>query len=167
MIETNGFGKWQGMEITAKASPKLAECEETIVKLGKQLKALGSANELDMSDSRKQNSKQGSSLRNQMMFEDNGQVNNEESPQTKQIISTTVESVPSACNYKVISFPDGQVATPETYLGIKNESKNMRSGALVIVPSKRKGGGGIGLLRKLLVRRKKSSSKNTSIYFGK
>ncbi|XP_047950321.1 filament-like plant protein 7 isoform X2 [Salvia hispanica] len=148
-----------GMEITAEASAKLAECEEAIVKLGKQLKALGtSAKELDMSDSRKQNSKQHSSLREQMMFEDNGQVNNEESPQTKQIISTTVESVPSACNYKAISFPDSQVATPATYL---------KSGALVIVPSKRKGGGGVGFLRKLLIRRKKSSSKNTSIYFGK
>ncbi|KAG6424935.1 hypothetical protein SASPL_115358 [Salvia splendens] len=148
-----------GMEITAEASAKLAECEETIVKLGKRLKALGtSAKELDMSDSKKQNSKQPSSLRDQMMLEDNGQVNTEDSPQTKQIISTTEESVLSACNYKAISFPDGQVVTPATYL---------KSGALVIVPSKKKGGGGIGLLRKLLIRRKKSSSKNTSIYFGK
>ncbi|KAL1564480.1 filament-like plant protein 7 isoform X2 [Salvia divinorum] len=165
--ENQGGLQQTGMEITAEASAKLAECEETIVMLGKQLKALGSAKELDMSDSRRQNLKQRSSLRDQMMFEDNGQVNNEESPQTKQIISTTVKSVPSACNNNAISFPDGQVATPATYLGIKNESKNMKSGALVIVPSKRKGGGGIGLLRKLLVRRKKSSSKNTSIYFGK
>lgn len=159
------------MEITAEASAKLAECEESIVKLGKQLKALGSAKELsgvDISNIRKKKLKQRASLRDQMMCEADGEVSNEESPKTKQIISTIVESVPSACNHNVISFPDGQVATPTSYLGIQNESRNVKSGALVIVPSKRRGGGGgISFLRKLLVRRKKGSSKNASIYFGK
>ncbi|KAL1534602.1 filament-like plant protein 7 isoform X1 [Salvia divinorum] len=150
-----------GMEITAAASVKLAECEKTIVKLEKQLKAL------DISDSTKQKLKQRSSLRDQMMREHNGEASNEESPKTKQIISTTVENVAPSCNYNAISFPDGQIATPTTYLGIKNEGRNVKSGAIVIVPSKRKGGGGISFLRKLLVRRKKGSTKNTSIYFGK
>ncbi|XP_047981109.1 filament-like plant protein 7 [Salvia hispanica] len=150
-----------GMEITAAASAKLAECEETIVKLGKQLKAL------DMSDGTKQKLKQRSSLRDQMMREHNGEASNEESPKTKQIISTTVENVVSSCNYNAITFPDGQIATPTTYLGNKNEGRNVKSGAIVIAPSKRRGGGGISFLRKLLVRRKKGSTKNTSIYYGK
>lgn len=149
------------MEITAAASAKLAECEETIVKLGKQLKAL------DMSDGTKQKLRQRSSLRDQMMREHNGEASNEDSPKTKQIISTTVENVASSCNYNAITFPDGQIATPTTYLGTKNEGRNMKSGAIVIAPSKSKGGGGISFLRKLLVRRKKGSTKNTSIYFGK
>lgn len=155
-----------GMEIT-KASAKLAECEDTILKLGKQLKALGSAKELSVvgkvADSRKQKFKQRSSLRDQMIYEDNGDVNSQESPKTKEIISTTEASVPSV--YNAISFPDGQVATPTAYLGIKDETRNVKSGALVIVPTKKRGG--IGFLRKLLLRRKKASSKNTTIYFGK
>ncbi|XP_042005185.1 filament-like plant protein 7 isoform X1 [Salvia splendens] len=150
-----------GMEITAAASAKLAECEETIVKLGKQLKAL------DMSDGTKLKLKQRSSLRDQMMREHNGEASNEESPKTKQIISTTVENVVSSCNYNAITFPDGQIATPTTYLGTKNEGRNVKSGAIVVAPDKRKGGGGISFLRKLLIRRKKGSTKNTSIYFGK
>lgn len=157
------------MEITSEASAKLAECEKTIMKLGKQLKALGSAKVLsvvDISDNTKQKLKQRSSLRDQMICEDSGEVSNEESPKTKQIISMTLENAPSACNYNAVSFPDSQIATPATW--IKSESTNVKSGALVIVPSKRRGGGGgIGFLRKLLVRRKKGSSKNTSIYFGK
>ncbi|KAH6760131.1 hypothetical protein C2S51_017080 [Perilla frutescens var. frutescens] len=59
-----------------------------------------------------------------------------------------------------------KVATPTAYLGIKNETRNVKSGALVIVPSKKRGG--FGFLRKLLLRRKKASIKNTtSIYLGK
>lgn len=138
----------QGMEIS-KASAKLAECEETMMKLGKQLKALGSANEL--SAKTKHNLKQRSSLLDQMMSEDNG----EESPKTKEVI----------CSYKSTSFPD---ETPATNHVIKNETRNLKSGALAIVPSKKRGGGA-GFLRKLLLRRKKASSKskNTTVYFGK
>lgn len=137
------------MEIS-KASAKLAECEEAMMKLGKQLKALGSAEEL--SADTKRNPKQRSSLLDQMMSEDNG----EESPKTKEVI----------CSYKTASFPD---ETPAANRGINNETRNVKSGALAIVPSKKRGGGGrgAGFLRKLLLQRKKSSSKNTSIYFGK
>lgn len=152
------------MEIT-KASAKLAECEDTILKLGKQLKALGSAKELSVVGNTKHKLKQRSSLRDQMIYEDNGDVNSQESPKTKEIISTTEASVFPASNYSAISFPDGQLATPTAYLGIKDETRNVKSGALVIVPAKKRGG--IGFLRKLLLRRKKASSKNTTIYFGK
>lgn len=150
MDENGGFRKnLQGMEIS-KASAKLAECEETMMKLGNQLKALGSANEL--SAKTKHNLKQHSSLLDQMMSEDNG----EESPKTKEVI----------CSYKSTSFPD---EAPATDHGIKNETRNVKSGALAIVPNKKKGGGGAGFLRKLLLRRKKASSKskNTTVYFGK
>ncbi|KAI3445964.1 hypothetical protein Pfo_002629 [Paulownia fortunei] len=161
-----------GLEIT-KASVKLAECEETILKLGKHLKALGSAKELSVVDKvlsiTDKKFKQRSSLRDQMLCEDNAEVKNLQSPKTKEIISTTEtnpQSVFPASSCNAFSFPDGQVATPKTYLGMKNETKHANAGALVIVPSKKRGGG-IGLLRKLLLRRKKASSKNTSIYFGK
>lgn len=156
-----------GMEIS-KASAKLAECEDTILKLGKQLKALGSAKELSVVGNRKHKFKQRSSLRDQMIYEDNGDANSQESPKTKEIISTTEASVPSvfpSSNYSAISFPDGQLATPTAYLGIKDETRNVKAGALVIVPAKKRGG--VGFLRKLLLRRKKASTKNTTIYFGK
>lgn len=155
------------MEIT-KASAKLAECEETILKLGKQLKTLGSAKELSVVDkvvdTRNNKCKQRSSLLDQMLCEDNADVTNPDSPKTKEIISTTKTNalVPAA-----YSFPDGQLAPPTSYIGTKNELRNAKAGALVLVPSKKRGG--IGLLRKLLLRRKKSSSINntTSIYFAK
>lgn len=165
------FENFQGLEIT-KASVKLAECEETILKLGKQLKALGSAKELSVvdkvlsiTDTKNKKFKQRSSLRDQMICEDNTEANNQESPKTKEIISTNEPSVFPASSCNAFSFPDGQVATPTAYVGTKNETRNAKAGALVIVPSKKRGG--IGLLRKLLLRRKKASSKSTSIYFGK
>ncbi|KAL3621142.1 hypothetical protein CASFOL_036054 [Castilleja foliolosa] len=142
-----------GLEIT-KATVKLAECEQTIMKLGKQLKALGSTTELsvvekvDLSETKM--FKQRSSLRNQMICEDNNEESNDlqQSPKTKEIISTTNGNVPHVSRNSMFSFLDGQVATPNI-------------GALVIVPSKTR----IGFLRKLLLRRKKQNSKN--IYFGK
>ncbi|KAL8554543.1 hypothetical protein ACS0TY_002655 [Phlomoides rotata] len=152
------------LEIT-KATAKLAECEETILKLGKQLKTLGSAKELSVVDkvvdTRNNKLKQRSSLLDQMLCEDNAEVTDPDSPKTKEIISTTEANALVPAGF---SFPDGQVAPPTPYLGTKKELRNARAGALVIVPSKKRGGGGIGLLRKLLLRRKKSS---TPIYFTK
>ncbi|KAL0334880.1 UNVERIFIED_CONTAM: Filament-like plant protein 7 [Sesamum radiatum] len=146
-----------GMEIT-RASVKLAECEKTILKLGNQLKALGSARQLSVvdkvlsiTDTKNKKSKPRSSLLDQMISEDNSEVNHVQSPKTK--VESKLESNAS------------QAATPEASLGKKNETKSAKAGTLVIVPIK-KGGGGIGLLRKLLLRRKKGSS-SASIYFGK
>ncbi|KAG8368409.1 hypothetical protein BUALT_Bualt15G0042500 [Buddleja alternifolia] len=124
-----------GSEIT-KASLKLSQCEETILKLGNQLKALGSAKELSVVDkvlsitdtNNKKSKQQHLSLHDQMLSEDKTEVKN----YTKAIISTT-------------------------------ELKNDKYGPLAIVPSKRKGVG-FGFLRKLLIRRKKTSSKNTLLW---
>lgn len=154
------------MDIT-KASAKLAECEETILKLGKQLKTLGSAKEVSVVDkavdTRNNKFKQRSSLLDQMLSEDNA-------PRTKEIITRT-EANPFVPAAAAASFPDGQLVPHTPYLGTKNESKNARAGALVIVPTNKRGAGGIALLRKFLLRRKKSSnssSKNTtSFYFAK
>ncbi|KAL0356848.1 UNVERIFIED_CONTAM: hypothetical protein Scaly_1370500 [Sesamum calycinum] len=145
------------MEIT-RASVKLAECEKTILKLGNQLKALGSARQLSVvdkvlsiTDTKNKKSKPRSSLLDQMISEDNSEVNHVQSPKTK--VESKLESNAS------------QAATPEASLGKKNETKSAKAGTLVIVPIKKRGGG-IGLLRKLLLRRKKGSS-SASIYFGK
>lgn len=67
------------MEIT-KASAKLAECEETILKLGKQLKSIGSAKELSMVDKvlsiTDTSYSQRSSLRDRMLSEDHTEAYN-------------------------------------------------------------------------------------------
>ncbi|KAK4437901.1 Filament-like plant protein 7 [Sesamum alatum] len=148
-----------GMEIT-RASVKLAECEKTILKLGNQLKALGSARQLSVvdkvlsiADTKNKKSKPRSSLLDQMISEDNSEVKHLQSPP-----KTKVESK--------LEANASQVATPEASLGTKNENKSTKAGTLVIVPIKKRGGG-IGLLRKLLLRRKKGSSNSSSIYFGK
>lgn len=147
-----------GMEIT-RASVKLAECEKTILKLGNQLKALGSARQLSVvdkvlsiADTKNKKSKPRSSLLDQMISEDNSEVKHLQSPKTK--VESKLEANAT------------QVGTPEASLGTKNETKSAKAGTLVIVPIKKRGGG-IGLLRKLLLRRKKGSSNSTSIYFGK
>ncbi|PIN08736.1 hypothetical protein CDL12_18675 [Handroanthus impetiginosus] len=146
-----------GMEIT-KASVKLAECEETILKLGKQLKSLGSAKELSVvdkvlavTDTNNKKLHHRSSLRDQMLSEDNTVTDDLQSPKTKEVISTTEAN---------------QVADSKSYIGMKNETISAKAGALAVIPSKKRGGG-ISFLRKLLLRRRKGSSKNSSIFFGK
>ncbi|KAL0365377.1 UNVERIFIED_CONTAM: Filament-like plant protein 7 [Sesamum angustifolium] len=118
-----------GMEIT-RASVKLAECEKTILKLGNQLKALGSARQLSVvdkvlsiTDTKNKKSKPRSSLLDQMISEDNSEVKHVQSPQTK--VESKLESNAS------------QAATPEASLGKKNETKSAKAGTLVIVPIKK------------------------------
>ncbi|KAA8536213.1 hypothetical protein F0562_028691 [Nyssa sinensis] len=161
-----------GWEITA-ASAKLAECQETIFNLGKQLKALTSSKEEAVFDkvfSTTTNNKklnQRSSLRDQMLAEDDSRAENLKSPKTKEIISTVVTKRPSTlhsdrCDTK--GAPSELVEPPEAYLSSKYESRTAAVGALAIVPSKKRGGG--GLLRRLLQRRKRGSSKKVSLSFA-
>ncbi|XP_057494632.1 filament-like plant protein 7 [Actinidia eriantha] len=141
-----------GWEITA-ASAKLAECQETILSLGKQLKSHQTSVFNKVSTTATNNSKlshQRSSLLDQMLAEDNAQA--DKSPKTKEIIST-VEAKKSSFLHLV--------ALPEAYLDPKHESQVTFVGRRAIVSSKKRGGG-VGLLRKLLLRKKRGSSKKTS-----
>ncbi|XP_073022153.1 filament-like plant protein 7 [Primulina eburnea] len=147
-----------GMEIT-RASEKLAECEETILKLGKHLKALGSAKEmavvdkvLSITDKSINKFKLRPSLRDQMLLEDRAKLQPLESPKTKEVISMTKSGVQS-------------VLLDKAHTGSKHKTKSSNEGALVIFPSRRKGGR-LGFLRKLMFRKKNSSNRNTTFYFG-
>ncbi|XP_051147819.1 filament-like plant protein 7 isoform X2 [Andrographis paniculata] len=153
-----------GMEIT-KASAKLAECEETILKLGKQLKSLGSSKELSVFDkvlsitgATSKKFKQRSSLR-EMLSEDYAQ----RLKHSKEMTTTAAangQSI-SRTSSRSFSFSDNQA---DKYLGTRKDSRAAKSGALVVVPKKNTGGRGIGFLTTLLLRRKKSSSKSKSLW---
>ncbi|KAK2991543.1 hypothetical protein RJ640_016578 [Escallonia rubra] len=149
-----------GSDMTA-ASAKLAECQETVFNLGKQLKALASPKEVAVSDqvlstastftttTNSKNSSQRSSLRDQMLAEDDVQAEDLQSPKTKEVIS---------------SVETKHAAPPTVYLGVKSGCQSAATGVLAIAPNKKRGGGS-SLLRKLL-RRKKGSSKKTPFSFA-
>ncbi|KAI3708015.1 hypothetical protein L2E82_37009 [Cichorium intybus] len=118
-----------GWEITA-ASAKLAECQETIFSIGRQLKALapppGSAQLTNEKKSRRH-----SSLRDHMVVEEGGGVEDPvSSPKTKEMIKAGSVVRVGSCKTRVVP------------------------GALAIVPSKKRGKG-TEILRKLLFRKKK------------
>ncbi|CAK9153866.1 unnamed protein product [Ilex paraguariensis] len=153
-----------GWEISA-ASAKLAECQETIFNLGKQLKALASPKEAAIFDKVFSNTSannkkliQRSSLRDRMLAEDGDEPVDLNSPKTKEIISTAETKTPT-----IIRAPNFQVAPPEGYLALKPEFRTVAVGApLAIVPSKKRGGR-FGLLRKLMLKRKRGK---TSVSFA-
>ncbi|GJZ69424.1 hypothetical protein Tco_0632974, partial [Tanacetum coccineum] len=120
-------------------SAKLAECQETIFNIGRQLKALTPPTEQsDLTTDKK--SSQHSSLRDHMVAEDTGDMEDLSSPKTKEIITATETKVP----------------LPVVRVG------SCKSRALVIVPSKKRGKG-TELLRKLLFRKRGSSKKVLTI----
>lgn len=133
----------QGWEITI-ASAKLAECQETILSLGKQLKALSSPRDSTNSTAaaaiNKKMLSQRPSLRDQMLAEDGAKVKDPNYPETQEILSPIEAKKPSP-------LPSNDALS------------------LAIVPSKKKGGG-MGFLRKLLLRRKRGNSKKTSRSFA-
>ncbi|KAK3022540.1 hypothetical protein RJ639_047478 [Escallonia herrerae] len=149
-----------GSDTTA-ASAKLAECQETIFNLGKQLKTLASPKEIAVSDqvlstastftttTNSKNSSQRSSLRDQMLVEDDVQAEDLQSPKTKEVIS---------------SIETKHTAPPTVYLGVNSGCRSAATGVLAIVPNKKRGGGS-SLLRKLL-RRRNGSSKKTTLFFA-
>ncbi|KAL9333533.1 hypothetical protein Peur_073672 [Populus x canadensis] len=164
-INEEGKQPQDGWEIKA-ASVKLAECQETILNLGKQLKALASPREAALFDkvftttgataaaTNIKNINRRFSLRDQMIAED----------RSKAIIlrSPTEDAQKSSLNHtdngnELIS-PNALVCAPEAYFGPKHKSGNAAVGALAIVPSKKQG---FGLLRSLLMRRKKGASKKS------
>ncbi|KAK0581874.1 hypothetical protein LWI29_019031 [Acer saccharum] len=171
-IDQDGKVSQNDWEITA-ASVKLAECQETILNLGKQLKALASPRDAALFDkvfsttnpattTTTNNKKLNKhfSLRDQMLAEDGTKAEVVKSPKdkgTSSIEDTPKPSLPhtSDCN----ALHTVQVRTPEAHPGSKNKQpSNTAVGSLALVPSKKRG---VGLLMKLLLRRKNRSSKNS------
>ncbi|KAK4284572.1 hypothetical protein QN277_001385 [Acacia crassicarpa] len=159
-----------GLEITA-ASSKLAECQETILNLGKQLKALASSSDSALLDNvflktsamanptREKNLFKRSSLRSQMQAEDDTKSEIFLSSHTEENKTTSgVQKSPllQSDNSNVLQVPNAQ----ETNLTLdQNDWSNIATVALAVVPAKKQGG--FGLLRKLLLRRKRGRSKGT------
>ncbi|KAM1790789.1 hypothetical protein FF1_034733 [Malus domestica] len=154
-----------GWEITT-ASVKLAECQETILNLGKQIKALTTPREAQRFDkvfsttstaanATSNNLNRRSSLLDQMLAEDN--------PKSPKDNETTTDADPQkpslfqSDSHNALSTPIALVHMPEGHLGSRGKGGNSAVGSLAIVPSKKQGG--FGLLRRLLLRRKKGSAK--------
>ncbi|XP_059623905.1 filament-like plant protein 7 isoform X2 [Cornus florida] len=157
-------------EITA-ASEKLAECQENILKLGKQLKALASPNDAAFLDkvissptettttaaTPKKGISRRNSLLDKMLAEDNAESGYLKSPMTKEVIciSDPVKS-PSLQDGNSFStfLPSATTDPPETIPnsnGIKGHGNEDLFGSLAIVSRKKKGGR--GFLKKLLCRK--------------
>ncbi|XP_062003351.1 filament-like plant protein 7 [Rosa rugosa] len=157
-------------EITA-ASEKLAECQETILNLGKQLKAMAAPREAALFDkviadpadvnttttiatgatSNKTMSRR-SSLLDQMLAEDGTTTKDFISPKTKEVEN----------NFTSTFGPKRVVEPLENILNlnVKHQNENAATGSFALVPSKKRSG---SLWRKLLWRRTKSSSKKAPL----
>ncbi|WOH13904.1 hypothetical protein DCAR_0933417 [Daucus carota subsp. sativus] len=153
-------------EINA-ASAKLAECQETIFNLGKQLKALSSRKEssefekvVSTPNTTESKSKlnQRSSLRD-MLDEHSGEPTTLESPKTKEIISTSEKKISSTIHYK---NQDVLISPKVHFLGGKHEALTpVRT--MAIIPSKKQEGS--SLLKKLFLRRKRGTKVKRSLSF--
>ncbi|KAG2724371.1 hypothetical protein I3760_01G014000 [Carya illinoinensis] len=153
-------------EITA-ASEKLAECQETILNLGKQLKALAAPKEAALFDKviaspmpttpttattpappKDKIMNQRTSLLDKMLAEDDAVAKNLQSPKTKEIDGNFTRKI------------NGPFQPPENIVvlnGVRYEDDNTSARSLAIVASKKRGGG--SLWRKLLWRKKGTSKK--------
>lgn len=167
----------QDWEITA-ASEKLAECQETILNLGKQLKALAAPREAALFDKviatptdtvtsttitaiattptppKDQIMNQRSSLLDQMLAEDDSAAKYLKFRKTKETDGNSTRK------------DNGAFQTLEKILvlnGVKREDDDATAGSLAIVPSKKRGGG--SLWRKLLWRKKTVNSKKLPLPF--
>ncbi|OMO69153.1 hypothetical protein CCACVL1_19641 [Corchorus capsularis] len=159
-------------EITA-ASEKLAECQETILNLGKQLKALASPKEASLFDNvistptdsitststtvsippKKKLISQRSSLLDQMIAEDDAEVNNPGSPKAEE-------------NGNPSSFISNKMVQPLENAGSngnQQQEDNAAVKSLAIVRSKKQGG---SLWKKLLWRKTKGTSKRNPLPFA-
>ncbi|MCD9645081.1 hypothetical protein HAX54_033756 [Datura stramonium] len=126
-----------GWEITA-ASAKLAECQETIMNLGKQIKALALPKENTVGDTNASSKKMRKhmSLLDRMLTEDDMEKENLDSPNSEEALRNT----------------DTVLATQSP----QPEDKTPNMGTMVILPSKKRG---VNFLRKLLLRKKYGRSK--------
>ncbi|CAL0313568.1 unnamed protein product [Lupinus luteus] len=163
-----------GWEITS-ASSKLAEYQETIRNLGKQLKALASSSEKVLLDrvvsttsnaamanpTQKKNLLKRCSLLNHMQAEDDAKaggshksVENEETKSAKGSLKPLLQCE----NYSAMQTPKIMVIAPGTALSSDQNDRSNAAGSLAIVTNKKQGG--FGFIKKLLLRRKKRKSKS-------
>lgn len=159
-----------GWEIS-EASEKLAECQQTILNLGKQLKALASPKEAALldkvisinptdavnSNGHANNHSRRSSLLDQILAENGVESDELESPKMKEIICTTDSQ-------REDTHPPHNPKSLEDYTGPNATSYKGGAtavGALAIVPRKKRGGS-LSLLKKLLSVRKKDASRKVS-----
>ncbi|KAF7810990.1 filament-like plant protein 7 [Senna tora] len=166
-----------GWEITT-ASSKLAECQETILNLGKQLKALASSSDTALFDSvlsktsstdnltHKKNLTKRASLLSQMQAEDStksGSIKssqNEEKEITRDVQKPTlIQSESDNSNALQATSNIMIINASETNPTLEQNDRSNAACVLAIVPSKKQGG--FGFLRKLLLRRKKGKGKGT------
>ncbi|KAK2967602.1 hypothetical protein RJ640_030473 [Escallonia rubra] len=161
-------------EITT-ASEKLAECQETILNLGKQLQALASprdaalfdkvtctpTNSLSTTTISEKNINQRSSLLDKMLAEDNAEKL--WSPKTKELSCPSESATLTDGQNSYYAFGlSGTINSPHKFInlnGIKHQDEEVVS-SKAIVPSKKRGG--VGFFKKLLWRQKKGKSKKTS-----
>ena len=166
----------QDWEITA-ASEKLAECQETILSLGKQLKALAAPREAALFDKviatptdtvttttaitatattppKDKIMNQRSSLLDQMLKEDDSAAKYLKFHKTKETDGNSTRKDNGAFQplEKIIVFN-----------GVKPEDDDATAGSLAIVPSKKRGGA--SLWRKLTWRKKKGNIKKPPLPF--
>uniref|UniRef100_A0A1D1XMK3 Filament-like plant protein 7 n=1 Tax=Anthurium amnicola TaxID=1678845 RepID=A0A1D1XMK3_9ARAE len=176
-------------EITV-ASEKLAECQETILNLGKQLKALASPRDAALFDKViptpvGTKMKRHVALLDQMLAEDDEKMD-PNSPKTKETISpdpqkhvTGPQNNPNSgllYGHKVLPNPGGNnfiangihaspIKSPRRFYGLDESNKTKTQtdvGALAIVPKRHKSN--VSLLRKLLSRKKKENSKKLTLH---
>ncbi|KAJ6315126.1 hypothetical protein OIU78_018587 [Salix suchowensis] len=168
-INKEGKHPQDGWEIKA-ASVKLAECQETILNLGKQLKALASPREAALFDNvftttgatttatNIRNMNKRFSLRDQMLAEDRSKAIILRSPTDDAQISSLNHS--DSDNGKGLISPNALVCAPEAYYGPKHKAGDAAVEGLAIVPGKKLG---FGLLRRLLMRKKGASRRSRSL----
>ncbi|XP_009588155.1 filament-like plant protein 7 isoform X1 [Nicotiana tomentosiformis] len=135
-----------GWEITS-ASAKLAECQETILNLGKQIKALSlpKENTVGATNGSIKNMRKHMSLLDQMLSEDDVQKEELNSPNLEEPLRT-MDTVHAA-------------QSPH-----ESEAKTPNVGTMVILPAKKRGG--VNFLRKLLLRKKRERSKKRAFPLG-
>ncbi|GMH06410.1 hypothetical protein Nepgr_008250 [Nepenthes gracilis] len=169
-------------EISA-ASEKLAQCQETILNLGKQLKALASPRNAVLFDkvlssptnsvatitnAVPENKKidRRASLLDQMLAEDDVVAELLESPKTKEMIcDADANKSPKDGNSDSGPKFKGLVENGKEMLGTGGQKKNdvaAAVGSLAIVPSKKKSG---GLFQRLLWRKKRVNNKMPPLPF--
>ncbi|KAK8316503.1 hypothetical protein V6Z12_A13G047100 [Gossypium hirsutum] len=165
-----------GWEITA-ASVKLAECQETIMNIGKQLKVLASPHDAALLHRVFSNKGGGGgaattvinnrgvnkrfSLRDRMLADGGAKEEGLQSPNiqgTLCIHEVGNSSFPQPNNCNNMQASGLLLKASEAYLGSKNESGNAGILALAIVPSKKQG---FGFLRRLLFGKKKGHNKKS------
>ncbi|KAL5053974.1 hypothetical protein RYX36_034656 [Vicia faba] len=158
-----------GWEITT-ASTKLAECQESIINIGRQLKALASSSEAAVLDkvasttsymdipSQKKNLIKRSSLRNHMLADNDAKEGKHTSVKNEE--SKSIEDAQRAS--LVESEKESALETPRVMVnGSEQNDRSSGTRYLAIVTHRKHGG--LGFLRKLFTRRKKGSSKGSKL----